>query len=88
MQAHESPAQNLKSDFVMSGRMIPSPEPRHSPGRHAEIIHYKSDGKGRDSYICKTNGGLTFPNRPCDPRVTFSKNLRDYNVNQTYVEKR
>mgnify|MGYP000945809250 CR=1 FL=1 len=88
MQAHESPAQHLKSEFVMSGRMIPSPEPRNSPGRAPEVIHYKSDGKGRDSYICTTNGGLTFPNKPCDPRLTFSKNLRGYQVNQNYVEKR
>lgn len=65
----------------MSGRLVPSPEPKKGLGDIAKVIHYKSDGKGRDTYISKTNGGLTFPNRPCDPRVTFSKNLRDYQVN-------
>jgi len=72
----------------MSGRFIPKPQDKPGLGDIAKVIHYKSDGRGRDTYISKTNGGLTFPNKPCDPRETFKKHLREYERKQNYVENR
>ena len=39
-------------------------------------VHYKSDGKGRDSYIIRNDGGMSNPNRACDPGEVFKANLR------------
>jgi hypothetical protein len=71
-----SPSKNLKSEKLMSGRFLPTKKISPGGGDTARPVHYISDGKGRDTYITLTDGGLTHPNRPCDPRVTFSKNLR------------
>lgn len=72
----------------MSGRFLPNKKSSPGGGDIARPVHYVSDGKGRDSYITTTDGGLTHPNRPCDPRVTFSKNLRQYNRLDNYLTQR
>jgi len=55
----------------MTGRFIPKRKISPGVGDNAMPVHYQSDGKGRDSYIVSTDGGLTYPNKPCDPRVVF-----------------
>ncbi|EGR30642.1 hypothetical protein IMG5_127460, partial [Ichthyophthirius multifiliis] len=37
------------------------------PRLEAKVIHYLSNGSGRDSYISRTNGGI-FKGRPDDPK--------------------
>lgn len=85
---HESPMKQLKSELVMSGRFVPQRSPSKGLGDIAKVVHYRSDGKGRDTYISKTDGGLTFPNKPCDPRVTFKKHLRRYERLENYAHQR
>ena len=72
----------------MSGRFIPKRKISPGVGDNAMPVHYQSDGKGRDSYIVSTDGGLTYPNKPCDPRVVFSLNLRKYSRIDNYLEQR
>lgn len=60
-----------KAIYQPSGRFLPKVKVRKGCGDDAMPVHYKSDGSGRDYYIKLTNGGLTNPSRPQDPRLTF-----------------
>lgn len=60
-------------DFIVSGRLANPRIIKRDLSNEARPVHYNSDGSGRDSYICKTDGGLTNPSRPCDPRETFKR---------------
>jgi hypothetical protein len=69
----------LKSAHLMSGRFLsarPSAPPVIKISDQARPIHYISNGSGRDSYICMTDGGLTNPSKPGDPREKFKQTLR------------
>ena len=72
IMSHQSPKLALKSDLLTSGRMIAQRTPQHGLGDIAKPIHYRSNGSGRDHYITLTDGGLSHPTKPCDPRITFS----------------
>ena len=52
---------------------------------------YNQDGTGRDGYIMSNNGGFTSfkgESVAIDPRVTFKLNLRSYEPDATYLERR
>ena len=77
-----------RKEYFVSGRPSNQQIFRKTHTDAAKLVHYKSDGTGRDSYICKTDGGFTFPNKPCDPRETFKNQVRRYNKLDCYQETR
>ena len=83
MMSH-SQAKVKKSDYLSGGRFIPTKPQYSGLGEIAMPVHYRSNGSGRDHYITATDGGLSHPSRPCDPRVTFKRHLREYSRIDNY----
>ena len=56
----------------------------------AKSIAYNTDGTGRDGYVTWGNGGFTNTNKnvAMDPRITFKRNLRDYQPDGDYLRRR
>ena len=80
-----------KSDATISGRFLQPVSPLKMDtgvGEIAKPIHYRANGTGRDSYIVSTDGGLSYANKPCDPRVVFRSTLRNYDKNENYLQSR
>lgn len=80
-----SPSAHKKSDLISSGRLIPNRPDRKGVGDPSRPVHYVCNGSGRDSYVFANDGGLTNPNKPCDPRIVFKQNLRTYHALDDYL---
>ena len=89
IQTHESPKLSILSDLKRSGALSPIRDlPKGLRGEIARRIRYKPDGSGRDSYVKDTDGGLTFPGNPCDPRELFKRTVRKYEKLESYNKTR
>ena len=73
-------------------RMADAGQKFASAGHMAKSIRYKSDGSGRDSYALQGDGGFTNPGMSSvvglDPRVAFTRNLRNYGQDSEYTDRR
>lgn len=69
-----------------------SVSPRGAPAVDTQRpIHYKGNGTGRDTYIQSNNGGFTTHldgGVAADARIVFKKNLRSYEPDATYLQRR